>query len=52
MEMYAVWAPAAAKSRLNALRNWLGRHQEQLIITLSLLVGLWLMAVSIYQLIT
>ncbi|MGW5176960.1 GAP family protein [Streptomyces sp. NPDC004082] len=52
MEMYAVWAPAAAKSRLNALRNWLGRHQEQLIITLSLLAGLWLMAVSIYQLIT
>ncbi|MET7597128.1 MULTISPECIES: GAP family protein [unclassified Streptomyces] len=52
MEMYVVWAPAAAKSRLNALRNWLGRHQEQLIITLSLLAGLWLMAVSIYQLVT
>ncbi|MET7441669.1 GAP family protein [Streptomyces sp. NPDC005496] len=52
MEMYAVWAPAAANSRLNALRNWLGRHQEQLIITLSLLAGLWLMAVSIYQLVT
>ncbi|MGW7210588.1 GAP family protein [Streptomyces sp. NPDC054837] len=52
MEMYAVWAPAAAEARLNALRNWLGQHQEQLIVTLSLLAGLWLTAVSIYELVT
>lgn len=51
MEMYAVWAPAAAEARLNALRNWLGQHQEQLIVTLSLLAGLWLTAVSIYELV-
>ncbi|WP_406004818.1 GAP family protein [Streptomyces sp. NBC_00637] len=51
MEMYAVWAPAAAEARLNALRNWLGRNQEQLIVTLSLVVGLWLTAVSIYELV-
>ncbi|MFD3333893.1 GAP family protein [Streptomyces sp. NPDC058700] len=52
MEMYAVWAPTAANARLNALRNWLGRHQEQLIVTISLLAGLWLTAVSIYELVS
>ncbi|MCX5231282.1 GAP family protein [Streptomyces sp. NPDC006553] len=51
MEMYAVWAPAAANARLNALRSWLEQHQEQLIVTLSLLVGLWLTARSIYELV-
>jgi len=52
MEMYAVWAPAAAQARLNALRIWLSRHQEQLIVTLSLVAGLWLMTASIYELVT
>ncbi|MEU5893631.1 GAP family protein [Streptomyces sp. NPDC047461] len=52
MEMYAVWAPAAAEAKLNALRNWLGQHQEQLIVTLSLLAGLWLTAAGIYELVT
>ncbi|MEU6807361.1 GAP family protein [Streptomyces neyagawaensis] len=51
MEMYAVWAPATAEARLNALRNWLSQHQEQLVVTLSLLAGLWLTAVSIYELV-
>ncbi|MFD9516950.1 GAP family protein [Streptomyces sp. NPDC059979] len=52
MEMYALWAPAAADARLNALRSWLEHHQEQLIVTLSLLTGLWLTARSIYELAT
>ncbi|MFD7078889.1 GAP family protein [Streptomyces sp. NPDC059918] len=51
MEMYALRAPAAADARLNALRSWLERHQEQLIVTLSLLAGLWLTARSIYDLV-
>ncbi|MFI2740141.1 GAP family protein [Streptomyces sp. NPDC018711] len=51
MEMYTVWAPAAAHARLNALRSWLERHQEQLVVTLSLLVGLWLTARSVYELV-
>lgn len=51
MEMYVVWAPTAANARLNALRSWLGGHQEQLVITLSLAAGLWLTARSIYQLV-
>ncbi|MFJ6368557.1 GAP family protein [Streptomyces virginiae] len=51
MELYALWAPAAADARLNALRSWLEQHQEQLIVTLSLLAGLWLTARSIYGLV-
>ncbi|MEU9863939.1 GAP family protein [Streptomyces sp. NPDC047971] len=52
MEMYAVWRPASANARLNALRTWLERHQEQLVVTLSLLIGLWLTARSIYELVS
>lgn len=51
MEMYTVWAPAAAGARLNALRTWLEQHQNQLIVTLSLVVGLWLTARGIYELV-
>ncbi|MFJ8637089.1 GAP family protein [Streptomyces sp. NPDC093568] len=51
MEMYVVWAPAVASARLNALRAWLEQHQEQLIVTLSLLFGLWLTARSIAELV-
>ncbi|MDX3800443.1 GAP family protein [Streptomyces sp. AK04-3B] len=51
MEMYAVWAPAVASARLNALRSWLAQHQEQLIVTLAMLAGLWLTARSIAALV-
>ncbi|MEU7038525.1 GAP family protein [Streptomyces sp. NPDC046237] len=51
MEMYAVWAPTVANARLNALRSWLEQHQEQLVVTLSLLIGVWLTARSIYELV-
>ncbi|NXY93804.1 GAP family protein [Streptomyces sp. BR123] len=51
MELYTVWAPRAATARLTALRTWLEQHQEQLLITLSLLAGLWLTASSIYALV-
>ncbi|MFD8756011.1 GAP family protein [Kitasatospora sp. NPDC059577] len=51
MELYTVWAPDTAHARLDALRTWLDRHQDQLIITLSLLAGLWLTARSIYELV-
>ncbi|MDX3310538.1 GAP family protein [Streptomyces sp. NPDC054884] len=51
MEMYAVRAPAVANARLNGLRSWLAHHQEQLIVALSLLSGLWLAARSIAELV-
>lgn len=50
METYTLWAPAAAGARLSALRTWLEQHQEQLVVTLALLVGLWLMARGGYEL--
>ncbi|MFE2557265.1 GAP family protein [Streptomyces sp. NPDC059352] len=52
MEMYALRAPEAANARLNALRSGLEQHQEQLIVSLSLLAGLWLTARSLYELVT
>ncbi|MFF3625278.1 GAP family protein [Streptomyces sp. NPDC002467] len=51
MELYAVRAPDAAQARLNALRSRLEHHQDQLIVALSLLAGLWLMGSSIYTLV-
>ena len=51
MEMYVVWAPAVANARLNALRSWLERHQQQLLVALCLLLGLWLTARSIAELV-
>ncbi|MFC5219835.1 GAP family protein [Streptomyces coerulescens] len=51
MELYVVWAPAVANARLNALRTWLEQHQEQLIVALSLILGLWLTARSIAELV-
>ena len=51
MEVYVVRAPAIANARLNALRTWLEQHQEQLIVTLSLVLGLWLAGRSIAELV-
>ncbi|MFD3808402.1 hypothetical protein ACFWSF_37495 [Streptomyces sp. NPDC058611] len=50
VQAYTLWAPAAAGARLSALRTWLEQHQEQLIVVLSLLVGLWLMGRGGYEL--
>jgi hypothetical protein len=52
MEIYTVRAPAFANARLNALRSWLEQHQEHMIVALSLLIGLWLTARSIAELVT
>ncbi|MEW2416925.1 GAP family protein [Streptomyces sp. NPDC046866] len=52
MELYTVWAPASAQARLHHLRTWLEGHQEQLVISLALLAGLWLTGSSIYALAT
>ncbi|MFE2583843.1 GAP family protein [Streptomyces sp. NPDC059378] len=52
MQLCTVLAPEAARSRLRALRTWLETHQEQLIVALSLLAGLWLTGSSSYTLAT
>jgi Sap, sulfolipid-1-addressing protein len=52
LELYAVFSPAAASSRLQQLRNWLDTHMDQVIIVIFLLLGFWLAGKSIYLLVS
>ncbi|MEV6396921.1 GAP family protein [Streptomyces sp. NPDC051907] len=49
-ELHLVLAPEAAQARLMRLRAWLEDHQQQAIVILCLVLGLWLTGKSIYQL--
>jgi hypothetical protein len=51
LELYSVRVPAAASTRLTALRAWLDTHGNQVIIVVCLVLGLWLTGRSIYTLI-
>ncbi|MGW3654550.1 GAP family protein [Streptomyces sp. NPDC005151] len=51
MELYTTFSPITAEAKLRGLRNWLDTHQDQAIVSLSLLLGLWLVGDSIYQLV-
>jgi hypothetical protein len=48
MELYAVFSPESATMRLDGLRDWIDTHRDQVIIALSLIVGLWLVGDSSY----
>ncbi|MFE5370005.1 GAP family protein [Streptomyces mirabilis] len=50
MEVYATFAPDSSRVRLGRLRTWLEGHQDEAIVTVCLLLGLWLVGESIYQL--
>jgi threonine/homoserine/homoserine lactone efflux protein len=50
LELYATFAPARAGDRLERMRAWLDSHQDQVIITVCLLLGFWLAGKSIYYL--
>ncbi|MEU9083590.1 GAP family protein [Streptomyces sp. NPDC048357] len=50
MELYMVFSPEQAQRALLGLRAWLERHKEQAIVVLCLLLGLWLVGRSLYQL--
>jgi threonine/homoserine/homoserine lactone efflux protein len=52
LELYAVFAPTASTLRLDKMRGWLDTHQDQVIIVVLLLLGLWLAGKSIYLLAT
>jgi len=52
LELYAVFAPAAAGARLDRLRTWLDTHRDQVIIVIFLLLGFWLAGKSIYLLVS
>jgi hypothetical protein len=50
MEVYATFAPDSSRVRLGRLRTWVEGHQDEAIVTVCLLLGLWLVGKSIYQL--
>ena len=52
LELYATFAGDRADARLTRLREWLSTHQDQVIIALCLLLGLWLTGKSIYLLVS
>ncbi|MFF3014932.1 GAP family protein [Streptomyces sp. NPDC057939] len=50
MELYRVFSPEKAQHALLRLRGWLERHKEPAIVVICLLLGLWLVGRSLYQL--
>ncbi|MEY9847419.1 GAP family protein [Streptacidiphilus sp. MAP5-3] len=52
MELYTAFAPQAAGQKLDRFRVWLDSHTDQAVVGISVLVGLWLVSKSIYQLVT
>ncbi|GAA2636034.1 MULTISPECIES: GAP family protein [Streptomyces] len=49
-ELYMVFAPEAAQTRLLRMRTWMEGHKDEAIVFVCLLLGLWLTAQSIYEL--
>jgi len=52
LELYVTFAGDRAGTRLQGLRDWLDSHQDQVIIAVCLLLGLWLAGKSLYLLVT
>lgn len=52
MEIYAVARPATVQTQLRALLEWINGHRDQTIVILSLGLGLYLMATSIFGLLS
>ena len=52
LETYAALRPEIVAERLNALLRWINTHRDQAIVLLSMALGLYLVAKSIYGLIS
>ena len=52
MEIYATIRPDEAQDLLARLRAWIDSHTDQLIVWVSLVVGLWLIGKSVYLIVT
>ncbi len=52
MEIYAGFRPERAQSIMAGIRSWIESHTDQVIIILSLGLGLWLVGKSIYVLVS
>jgi threonine/homoserine/homoserine lactone efflux protein len=52
LELAAVFTPAKSGPQLERMRKWLDAHQDQVLIAVFLLLGLWLAGKSIYLLVS
>jgi threonine/homoserine/homoserine lactone efflux protein len=52
MEIYAVFRPAQSQALLGRARAWIDTHTDQVIIAGSLIIGFWLIADSLYLIVT
>jgi hypothetical protein len=52
MEIYAVVKPDQSQALLARFRTWINSHTDQVIIVGSLILGFWLIANSIYLIVT
>jgi hypothetical protein len=52
MEIYAGFRPEKAQAFLGSIRAWIDGHKDQVIIVVSLVLGLWLVGKSIYLIVT
>jgi len=52
MQIYAVVRPGQSQALLTRLRTWIDAHTDQVIITGSLILGLWLIGYSTYLVVT
>ena len=52
METYAVVRPDQSQALLARFRTWIDAHTDQVVIAGSLIIGLWLVANSIYLIVT
>ena len=52
MEIYAVVRPAKSQELLARFRSWIDARTDQAITAGSLLIGLWLIANSIYLIVS
>ena len=52
LELYAGFRPEQAQEFLGRIRTWIDTHTDQVIIVVSLGLGLWLVGKSIYLIVT
>jgi hypothetical protein len=52
LELYAGFRPERAQAFLGRIRTWIDTHTDQVIIVVSLVLGLWLVGKSIYLIVT
>jgi hypothetical protein len=52
MEIYAGFRPQPAQEFLARSRGWIDTHTDQVIVIVSLVLGFWLVATSMYYIVT